>query len=206
MLPAHRQGLRPAGARLHTPPPWRRRRCPLTARRAMPTGWRSDPWARRCGAARTRARAAPCGRWLRHHGAVALRLHGGHGGVVRGQEDVVLPEHGQGLPPCGGWLKHHGAVALGLHGGLLCQLDGGVVRGQEDVVLRARAAPLRQVAGHDREVVASQFGNLGKQSASTPSALSEATGKLPCGLGQSVTSPSVLREGQAHDVRTMGPA
>ena len=30
-----------------------------TARRAMPTGWRSDPWARRFGAARTRARAAP---------------------------------------------------------------------------------------------------------------------------------------------------
>ena len=92
---------------------------------------------------------------------------------------------GKGCPPAAG----------GLHGELLRQLDGGVVRGQEDVVLRARAAPLRQVAGHDREVVASQFGNLVKQTVSTPGTLSEATAKLPYGLGQSVTSPSAPRVG-----------
>ena len=49
--------------------------------------------------------------------------------------------------------------------------------------------------GHDREVVTSQFGHVGKQSASTPSTLSEATGNLPYGSGQPVTSPSVLRAG-----------
>ena len=36
------------------PPP-----LPFDCTAAMPTGWRSDPWARRCGAAKTQARAAP---------------------------------------------------------------------------------------------------------------------------------------------------
>ena len=38
-----------------------------------------------------------------------------------------------------------------------------------------------------------QCGNVCKQAVSKPRALSEATGKLPYGLGQSVTSPTVLR-------------
>ena len=42
---------------------------------------------------------------------------------------------------------------------------------------------------------ACQFGNLATQSASTPHALSEAKGKLPCGLGQPATPPSVLTRG-----------
>ena len=48
------------------------------------------------------------------------------------------------------------------------------------------------------------IGNLTTQSASTPRAVSEATGKLPCGLGQPATPPSVLRRGQTQNVRITG--
>ena len=39
------------------------------------------------------------------------------GGVVRGEEDVQLAEHGQGLPPSGRRLRHHSS-ALRLRCGL----------------------------------------------------------------------------------------
>ena len=55
--------------------------------------------------------------------------------------------------------------------------------------------PMRQVAGHDREVVTSQSPNPAKQLVSLTSTLPEATGKLPCGVGQSVTSPTAVRAG-----------